>query len=313
MIGVDWPMYIRENSCDFDKDGQVQPMQLMTRIIYRTILFVAACCLFTGCGRQEKSLLFFCGSAVKVPMEEIVKAYERERGVKVLVNYGGSGGLLSQMQLSKKGDVYLAGSPDYISIGERKKLLVPGTDKRVAYLIPAIIVPKGNPGKVQSLGDIARPGVRVGMGNPETVCLGLYGIELLENNKLLAPVLKNAAVFAKSCEDTAMLAVLGKVDAILGWDVFASWNPKEVEWIRLSPDAIPRIAYIAIDIPVYAKDKAASQDFIDYVTGPEARKIFEKWGYVTDEARAREFAPRARIGGEYMLPQEYFRILGHKS
>lgn len=281
----------------------------MTRAIYHTILFLATFCILAGCGREEKSLLFFCGSAVKVPMEEIVKAYERERGVKVLVNYGGSGNLLSQMELSKKGDVYLAGSPDYIGIGEKKELLVPGTDKKAAYLIPAIIVPKGNPGKVSSLNDLARPGVRVGLGNPETVCLGLYGIELLESNKLLAPVLKNVVVFAKSCEDAAMLAVLGKVDAILGWDVFASWNPKEVEWIKLPPDAIPRIAYVAIDVPASARDKASSQDFIDYVAGPQAKKIFEKWGYVTDEARARGFAPHARIGGEYKLPREYYSIL----
>ena len=274
--------------------------------------FIGACLLLSGCGPREKSLLFFCGSAVKVPMEEIARAYERERGVKVLVNYGGSGSLLSQMELSHKGDLYLAGSPDYISIGERKKLLIPATDKKVAYLIPAIIVPKGNPAHIRSLTDLARSGVRLGMGNPETVCLGLYGIEILNYNKLLAPVLKNVVVFTKSCEDTAMLAVLGKVDAILGWDVFASWNPKEVEWIRLAPDAIPRIAYIAIAIPVYAKDQDLSQDFINYVTGPTAKKIFEHWGYITDETRAREFAPHARIGGEYILPHDYFRILRHE-
>jgi molybdate transport system substrate-binding protein len=234
----------------------------------------------------------------------------RHPRIKVLVNYGGSGSLLSQMELARKGDVYLAGSPDYISIGERKKLLIPGTDKRVSYLIPAIIVPKANPAHIRSLDDLARPGVRVGIGNPDTVCLGLYGVELMEYNRLLGPVLKNnVAVFAKSCEDTAMLAVLGKVDAILGWDVFASWNPKEVEWIGLKPDSIPRIAYIAIAIPAYAKDKVLSRDFISYVTGPQAGKVFEKWGYITDENRARERAPRARIGGEYKLPQEYYKIL----
>lgn len=282
----------------------------MSLTIHHFAPFIAAFLLLSGCGPREKSLLFFCGSAVKVPMEEIARAYERERGIKVLVNYGGSGSLLSQMELSRKGDVYLAGSPDYISIGERKKLLIPGTDKKVAYLIPAIIIPKGNPAHIRSLDDLARPGVRVGIGNPETVCLGLYGIELLEHNKLLRPVLKNnVAVFTKSCEDTAMLAVLGKVDAILGWDVFASWNPKEVEWIRLASDVIPRIAYIAIAIPVFTKDRGLSQDFINYVTGPKAKKIFERWRYITDETRAREFAPQARIGGEYRLPQEYYRIL----
>ena len=278
-----------------------------------TICYLASfigACLILGCGPREKSLLFFCGSAVKVPMEEIARAYEHERGIKVLVNYGGSGSLLSQMELARKGDLYLAGSPDYISIGERKKLLIKGTDKKVAYLIPAIIVPKGNPGKIHSLADLARPGVRVGMGNPETVCLGLYGVELIEHNKLLKPVLKNnVAVFAKSCEDTAMLAVLGKVDAILGWDVFASWNPKEVERIEIARDRIPRISYVAISVPVYARDRTMSQDFINYATGPQARRIFERWGYIADETLTREYAPRARTGGEYKLPQEYYRIL----
>jgi len=273
--------------------------------------FIGAC-LLLGCGPREKSLLFFCGSAVKVPMDEIVRAYEGERGVKVMVNYGGSGSLLSQMQLARKGDVYLAGSPDYISIGERKKLLIPGTDKKAAYLIPAIIVPKGNPGKIHSLDDLARPGARVGMGNPETVCLGLYGIELLEHNKLLEQVLKNVVVFAKSCEDTAMLTVLGKVDAILGWDVFASWNPQEVERIEIARDRIPRISYVAISVPVYTRDRIMSQDFINYATGPQAGRIFERWGYIADETLAREYAPRARIGGEYKLPQEYYRILRHE-
>ncbi len=281
----------------------------MMRIVCRYFLSFFACLLLLGCGSREKTLLFFCGSAVKVPMDEIVTAYERERGIKILVNYGGSGSLLSQMQLARKGDVYLSGSPDYISIGDRKNLLIKGTDRKVAYLIPAIIVPKGNPARIRTLDDLARPGVRVGMGNPETVCLGLYAIELFQHNRLLAPVLKNAVVFAKSCEDTAMLAVLGKVDAILGWDVFASWNPRELEWIRLPSDAIPRIAYVAIAIPVYAKDRGLSQEFVNYVTGPQAKKIFEKWGYLTDERLAKDLAPRARIGGEYKLPEEYYRIL----
>jgi len=281
----------------------------MRHIIYRTVLCCTACCLIFGCGRQEKTLLFFCGSAVRVPMDEIIKNYQAERGVHVQVSYGGSGGLLSQMELARKGDIYLAGSPDYIAIGEKKKLLVPNSAHKVAYLIPAIIVPKGNPATIRSLDDLARPGLRIGMGNPETVCLGLYGIELLEYNKCLEPVLKNVAVFAKSCEDTATLAVLKKVDAIIGWDVFTSWNPSEVELVAIPPDKIPRIAYIAISIPVFARDTALSQDFIAYVLGEKGRATLNKWGYITDEAQAQAKSPAARIGGGYRLPKDYYKKL----
>jgi molybdate transport system substrate-binding protein len=260
----------------------------------------------------QKEIVFFCGSAVKVPMDEIIGNYQAEKGVKISVIYGGSGGLLSQMELSKRGDVYLAGSPDFIAIGERKKLLIKGTDKLVAYLVPAIIVPKGNPKNILALEDLANKGLRIGIGNPETVCLGLYGIELLNANKLMDKVLPNVVVFAKSCEDTAMLAVLQKVDVILGWDVFESWNPKEVEWIKINKNKIPRLAYIPLALSVFVKDKAMALDFIEYVLSLRGMNVFKKWGYYTNLNEAKKHAPKAKVGGEYKLPEEYFKIIKHE-
>jgi molybdate transport system substrate-binding protein len=257
----------------------------------------------------KKELDFFCGAAVTVPMKEIIQSYERDKGIRVNVTYSGSGGLLSQMALSKRGDVYLCGSPDYIMIGEGKGLLVKGMAKRVAYLVSAIIVPKGNPQGIHSLEELAKNRVRIGMGNPESVCLGLYGVELLDKNGLLETVLPNVVVFAKSCEDTATLAVLCKVDAILGWDVFQSWNPDKVEWVRIEPNKIPRIAYIAITIPVFVKDRTLALDFINYVLSEKGKLIFNKWGYISEEGEAKKYAPQATIGGEYKLPKNYFRLI----
>ncbi|MCX6357940.1 MAG: molybdate ABC transporter substrate-binding protein [Candidatus Aureabacteria bacterium] len=285
----------------------------MRRASRRGIALALILMTLPACGTRDRGLLFFCGSAVRVPMDEIIRNYEKETGQRISVTYGGSGSLLSQMELARRGDLYLAGSPDYITIGEKKKLLVPGTAKRVTYLVPAIIVPKGNPGSVHDLVDLARPGVRVGIGNPETVCLGLYGIELLDYNRLLDKVLKNnVTVFAKSCEDTAMLVVLKKVDAILGWDVFASWNPDAVEWIHIRADAIPRLSYVAVAIPSSCSDRARAGRFIKYILGEKGRAVFARWGYIADEAVARSHAPRAAIGGDYTLPARYYSILRHE-
>ena len=260
------------------------------------------------CAAEE--LFFFCGAAVAVPMREIIKNYEQETGVKVNVTYSGSGTLLSQMELTKKGDVYLCGSPDYITIGVRRKLLIEETDKIISYLVPAILVPKENPKNIQKLEDLTKEGIRVGMGNPETVCLGLYGVELLDYNNLLEKVLPNVVVFAKSCEDTATICVLKKVDAIIGWDVFESWNPKDVKWIKIDKKKIPRLAYIPIAIPVFVKDRRRAENFIDYVLSPKkGGKIFKKWGYIFDVKKAKKYAPEAKIGGEYKLPEKYFKLI----
>ncbi|MDO8734671.1 MAG: molybdate ABC transporter substrate-binding protein [Elusimicrobiota bacterium] len=258
----------------------------------------------------EKELLFFCGAAVAVPIREIIKNYEKETGVKVNVIYGGSGTLLSQMELTNRGDVYLCGSPDYIKIGEERGLLIDGTDKIISYLVPAIIVPKENPKNIQKLEDLSKKGVRIGMGNPATVCLGLYGVELLEYNNLLEKVLPNVAVFAKSCEDTATVCVLKKVDAIIGWDVFESWNPRDIMWIKIDKKKIPRLAYIPIAIPVFVKDRKLAENFIDYVLASDkGGKIFKKWGYISDVNKAKKYAPEAKIGGEYKLPEKYFKLI----
>jgi molybdate transport system substrate-binding protein len=245
-------------------------------------------------------------------MEKIARDFEKEYGVPVRLIIHGSGTLLSQMELSRKGDIYLPGSPDYIIIGERKELLVPASDRIVVYLVPAIIVPRGNPAGIRSLEDLARPGVRVGIGNPETVCLGLYAVELLDKNGLLEKVLPNVVTCAESCEKTANLAALKQVDAVIGWSVFQDWNPERIERILIPPERIPRLSYVPVSLPVFARDPARSRRFIDYLLSPPGLDAFRGYGYITAREEALRFAPQAGIGGEYRLPEKYFDLIRKK-
>jgi molybdate transport system substrate-binding protein len=285
-------------------------MGIQKRIIFSLVLLV----LILSCGQKgeedrKDSITVFCGSANKPAMEKIAALFEQERGIRVNMIFGGSGTLLSQIELSKQGEIYLPGSSDYIVIAERKKLVIEKSDRIVAYLIPAIITPSGNPGNIQSLQDLAKPGVRIGIGNPETVCLGLYAIEILEKNDLLVPVLKNVVTFGGSCSKLANLAAMNKVDAVLGWRVFHFWNPERMDFVRLAPENIPRISYIPISIPVYTKDIALSNAFIEFVLSPRGRSAYEEYGYVTTLEKAKTFAPQAGIGGEYTLPSEYHDLI----
>jgi len=258
---------------------------------------------------RADSLIVFCGSANKPAMEEIAVLFENKKKIKVNMIFGGSGTLLSQIELSKQGEIYLPGSPDYIIIGERKKLIVENSDRIVAYLVPAIITPHGNSANIHSLHDLSKPGIRVGIGNPETVCLGLYGVELLEKNGMLDQVMKNVVTFGGSCSKTANLAAMNQVDAILGWRVFHFWNPDRMTFIPIAPQNIPRISYIPISIPVYTKDMGLSKTFVDFVLSPQGRSVYEKFGYLTSLDKAKKFAPQASIGGEYTLPSTYFDLI----
>jgi molybdate transport system substrate-binding protein len=291
--------------------------QIITVTLSVLLLIILA---FTGCSSavtttpaattttsplNGKEITVFAGSASKPALDESASVFEKQTGIKVYITYGGSGSVLSQMELSRTGDIYIPGSPDYLVKAEKKKITDPTTTKIVAYLIPAINVQSGNPKNILSLSDLAKPGIAVGIGNPATVCVGLYAVEILDTNNLLADVYKNIVTQASSCDNTATLISLKSVDAVIGWSVFHDWDPDNIDTIYLKPEQITRLAYIPAAISTFCKEKEASAAFIDFLTSSNGQKIFKKWGYNVTEAEARKYAPNATIGGEYQLPESY--------
>jgi molybdate transport system substrate-binding protein len=263
-----------------------------------------------GCAKENaRAVTVFAGSASKPPLEEAAQAFEKQTGIHVYTNYGGSGTMLSQMELSRTGDIYLPGSQDYMARAENKNLIDTASVKKLAYLVPVIAVQHGNPQNIKSLADLARPGIKVGIGNPESVCLGLYAIEILNSNKLLADVGKNIIVNAESCEKTATLISLKSVDAVIGWDVFHQWEPDNIDVVYLAPGQLPRLAYIPVAVSSFTADKASATKFIDFLVSSKGQQIFQKWGYITSESEARKFATNAEIGGTYQLPADYQTLM----
>jgi molybdate transport system substrate-binding protein len=281
------------------KEAPVKKLRLL--LIGLLLLVVLGGCAEGG----QKTITAFVGSASKPPMEEAAAAFEKETGIKVYLNFGGSGAMLSQIELSKTGDLYIPGSPDYIVKAEKKDIIDTSSLKKIAYLIPVIAVQHGNPKNIQSLADLARPGIEVGIGNPAAVCVGLYAVEIFDFNHLLADVSKNIIVNAESCEKTATLISLKSVDAVIGWDVFHYWDKEKIDVVYIGADQLPRIAYIPGAITKFVADKASSQAFLDFLVSREGQAIFQKWGYITVESDARKYAPNAQVGGEYQLPSYY--------
>lgn len=258
---------------------------------------------------SNKSLFIFAGAASKPATEEAVKNFQIKTGITVNATFGGSGFVLSQMKLSRKGDIYFPGSSDFMELAKKEGAVYPESEKIVVYLVPSINVQKGNPKKIYSLRDLTRPGLRLAIANPEMVCVGAYAVEIIEMN--LTPqekerLKKNLINYTESCEKTANVISLKAVDAVLGWRVFQYWDPERIETIYLKPDEIPRIGYIPIAISKFTQDRALAQQFIDYLLSPEGKGVFRKFNYLMDVQEARQFTKTdTPVGGEYVLPKEW--------
>jgi len=279
------------------------------KYVKRALIFCALLLMLipiTGCAKGNPGeITAFVGSASKPAMEEASQAFEKETGIKVYLNFGGSGTMLSQMKISRGGDLYIPGSPDYMLIAERDGVVDSETVKIISYLVPAILVQKGNPKNISALVDLAKPGIEVGIGNPKAVCVGLYAVEVLDSNKLLEEVGNNIVTYAESCSKTASLISLKSVDAILGWRVFSYWRPDMIDVVYLSPEQVSRLAYIPAAISKFTESRENAGKFIEFLVSPQGQRIFSKWGYITTEDEVRKYAPDAEIGGEYTLPDSY--------
>jgi len=258
---------------------------------------------------SPKRIFIFAGAASKPATEEAIKIYKEKTGISTDVSFGGSGFVLAQMKLTKKGDLYFPGSSDFMERAKKEGVVFPESEKIVLYLIPAINVQKGNPKKIHSLKDLTKNGIRVAIANPEFVCVGAYAVEIIEKN--LSSIEKenlkrNLVNYTESCEKTANVISLKAVDAVLGWRVFQYWDPERIETIYLRPEEIPRIGYIPIAVSKFTRDRLLAQKFIDFLCSPQAKAIFRKYHYLMDLQEAKHFAkPDTPVGGEYILPQTW--------
>ncbi len=211
---------------------------------------------------QGRSIHVFAGSVINPALEELGRSFEQSTGARVYVSLGGSGALLSQIELARRGDIYLPGSSDYMEKAKRKGLVEAKTEVRLAYLIPAINVAKGNPRKIRTLKDLTRPDLRVGIARPDAVCVGLYAVENLAAQGLDAAVRPNIVNFAESCQKTAQMLSLGLVDAVLGWAVFSQWEPDRIETVFLAPAEVSRIGYIPAALTTFSEEKQIARGFL---------------------------------------------------
>jgi molybdenum ABC transporter molybdate-binding protein len=175
----------------------------------------------------EAPLLVYCAAGVKPPVAELAKRYETESGVKVQIQYGGSGTLLSNIEVSHKGDLYVAADHSYIELASKKGLtaeILP-----LAYQSPVIAVPKGNPKNIRHLDDLLQSGTRIALGNPESASIGKQTKKLLESSGIWAAVKKQVeqnGVFKPTVPDVANDIKLGAVDAGIIWDATAAQYPE---------------------------------------------------------------------------------------
>ncbi|MDP6490577.1 MAG: molybdate ABC transporter substrate-binding protein [Kiritimatiellia bacterium] len=228
---------------------------------------------------ESRPLVLFCAAGMRMPIEEIRAAFEKECGVRVDVQYGGSNTLLNQMQISKKADLYLAADRAYVARAREMGLvreILP-----IARMMPVIAVPEGNPKRIWSIDHILKPGVKLALGNPEQAAIGKAARDALVRSghwEQVEALARENGVFKPTVPDVANTVKIGSVDAGIIWSATAS-QFEGIDGVRI-PELDSAASVISIAV---AADTSASVDalnFARYVTGANrGLEVFARLGY----------------------------------
>ena len=231
------------------------------------------------------TLTLYCAAGIKKPVQELVDLFEIENGVRVEVQYGGSGTLLSNIQVARQGDLYIAADQTYIDIADDKGLI--DEVLPLGYLRPVIAVPKGNPKKIENLDDLIAPDVKVALGNPESASVGKLTKKLLEEagmwEKIKAYVEKRG-VFKPTVPEIANDVKIGAVDAAIVWDATVAQHPElEAIHVPLLDDARQEISVAVLDA---TKQPTGALRLARFLNSKEGNAVFKKHGFEPVEGDA---------------------------
>ncbi len=254
----------------------------MTRKMYAalfTLLFTSLFCI--GCSSDEsisgkQELVVLCGSSFVPPTEEIINRFKAETGADIITTAAGSEDFLPLVKAGRKGDILVTHDPylDYV-----KDAGAFAGNAEVGFVAPVLAVAKGNPEGIQSIEDLAKDGLRVGLTDPQYSTCGEMVFSLLDKKGIKDVVLKNVGNrLTKGHSNLGALMQTGAVDAVIMWNGVAH-NYLDSLDIVAAPyeyDSVIRVHIIGLN---YSQSPELMMAFISFAKENGAQ-IFASYGYV---------------------------------
>jgi len=247
---------------------------------------VALLLLNMGCSEEpkivepepEKSIMVGAGAGLKPALEPVAEVFKAKTGIKVEYSYLCSAMVLTNMQLTRSGDVMVPGSQHYMDLAIEKGVIDPDSVAIAGYMFPVIAVQKGNPHNITCLEDLKKPGLKVGVGEKEALAVGRLTEKMLKALGLYEDVMKNVVLTAGSASKLMLPLAMKNLDAEINWMATAKAFNDKVDIIKIDPKKL-KYSVAPIGMTVYSKNKEEAQKYLNFVGSKEGQEIFGKYGF----------------------------------
>ncbi len=233
---------------------------------------------FLGSSVSAVELMVHAAASLTEAMREIGDAYQKETGTVIRCNFGASSILARQIEEGAPADLFLSADEAKMEALEQKGLLIPGTRRRFLSNSLVIIVPADVSAVPTSASDLAQPRYKkLALAEPQTVPAGIYAREYLENLGLW-DALKEKVVPTENVRGALAAVESGNVDAGIVYKTDSILSRKIKVAIEVPAAEGPKITY-PLAVVKSSKEPERSRKFAEYLAGPVARRVFEKFGF----------------------------------
>ena len=229
-------------------------------------------------GRRSggEPLVVYCAASQRVPVEAVARLYRQEFGVQVEPQYGGSETLLTNIDVTKRGDLYLPADDSYLDSARTRGLVAETLP--LADMTAVIGVREGNPKGIHSLDDLLRPDVRVAQANPDAAAIGKLTRDALRRAGRWDALKEHTVVFKPTVNDVANDVKVGTADAGLVWDATVRQYPG-LEAVA-DPALAGATAHVAVGVLRCSTQPEAARRFARYLASRDRGLTeFEREGF----------------------------------
>lgn len=231
-----------------------------------------------GAGKTAASstILLYCAASNRKVVEAIREEYESEFGHQVDIQYGPSQTLLSSVEVSRSGDLYLPADESYLEIAKEKELVREVFPLAQMQLVLA--VPKGNPKQILSLKDLLKSDVILVQANPDAAAVGKMTREILQPSGQWEPLDEATAGYRTTVSDVANDVTVGAADVGIVYDAVLQAYP-DLEAVHI-PEFTEGISNIAVGIITHSENPTIALHFARYLAASDRGQLqYEKQGF----------------------------------
>lgn len=222
-------------------------------------------------------------ASLKETLTDIAAAYQQKTGQKVMLTFGASGQILTQIKAGAPIDGFISAANKQVDDAIAGKLADPASHRVVCLNSLVLVVPADSQQALTSFESLSGLTGLLAVGEPKGVPAGQYAKQVLDKLHL-TDKLADQIIYGASVRQVLVYVERGDVAAGIVYSTDALQSADKVRVVATAdPSTHEPIVYPAV-VLTGSKNPAATKQFLDFLSTPDAQAILKQKGFALSTA-----------------------------